>query len=340
MAPPVQPVGLHIGGTYDSVMTDAGTDENGFGGLELQSLRLIRAIADAGSLTAAAKELGLSQPAVSQQIRKVETRLGVSVVERVGRRVRLTDAGQVLARYSVTINTALAAAAEEIADISGMKSGRVRLAAFPTASSTIVPRLLSYMTQSHPGIRLTYVEAEPADGVEAVLRGSVDIAITSTYRGGSHVAELPGGLQETALWSDEMLVVLPAEHALAAEGAELKLSSFSSEKWIAGCPLCRGHLVDTCVRHGFAPNILFETDNYSAVTGMVAENLGVALVPRLALSPSRLTARIVARPLDPVESRTINIVHVRGADRVPAVAATLARIYALEAADWGLVPVS
>src|SRR6478752_2119096 len=151
--------------------------------LDSHSLRIVRAIADEGSITRAAAALGYSQPAVSQHLRRLETRIGLPVVARAGRGVRLTEAGRVLARHALAVTTALDAAAGELDDLRGLRTGRVRLAGFPSASSSIVPRLLSTMEAAHPGVRITYLEAEPPEAVDAVRKQTADLAITFGYPG-------------------------------------------------------------------------------------------------------------------------------------------------------------
>ena len=105
--------------------------------LDLQTVRVVRQIAERGSLTAAAEWLGYSQPAVSQQLRRFEDRTGIALVERVGRGIRLTESGRVLARHAQDVATALEAAAGELAELRGLRAGRVRLVAFPSASAVL-----------------------------------------------------------------------------------------------------------------------------------------------------------------------------------------------------------
>ncbi|NUT59258.1 MAG: LysR family transcriptional regulator, partial [Agromyces sp.] len=126
--------------------------------LDLQTVRVVRQVAEHGSLTAAAEALGYSQPAVSQQLRRFEERTGIALVERVGRGIRLTQSGRVLARHANAVATALEAAAGELAEIRGLRAGRVRLVAFPSASASLVPRLISALGAAHPGVAVTYVE--------------------------------------------------------------------------------------------------------------------------------------------------------------------------------------
>lgn len=301
-------------------------------GFDARELRVVKAIADAGSITAAAAQLGYSQPAVSQQLRRLEQRLGVALIERVGRSVRLTDAGRVLAKHATAVTTALDAAAGELAELRGLRSARVRLMAFPSASPTVVPRLLADLAQRHPGISLTYVEAEPPEAVEAVRADRADIALTFSYPGdrddphGSSAR----GLAVRTIGTDDLLAVLPAGHA-AAGRADLDVAELAGEDWIAGCPRCRGHLLELCGRAGFAPRIAFETDNFVAVEGLVAQGIGVATLPRMAVESFPQLPGIEIVPLPAREARTIHAVTAHGADRVPAVRATLTALARLVA---------
>ncbi|WP_066039950.1 LysR family transcriptional regulator [Herbiconiux solani] len=304
--------------------------------LDSQTLRVIGAIAEYGSITRAATVLGYSQPAVSQQLKRVEARLGMPLVTRAGRGIRLTDAGEVVARHAVAVIGALDAAAGELSDLSGLRSGRVRLAAFPSASSTIVPRLIRRMGAAHEGVRFTYVEAEPPEAVAAVRDGESDLAIAFHYPGDRDDPFQAGaeGLTVQTLGRDEILVLAPEEHpvvqAAASAGGDtgtsagrVDLAALRGENWIAGCPRCRGHLLASCARSGFAPAIGFETDNVVAVMSMVASGLGVALLPALALTASPLPAGVVALPTTGDDHRMLVAVTRPGADHIPAVGETL-----------------
>src|SRR5690349_20514084 len=143
----------------------------------------MRAIADEGSFTAAALSLGYSQPAISQMVRRLETRTGTTLVERVGRSVRLTEAGAVLARHAGPVLSALDAAEEEVAAIAGLRSGRVRLMAFPSASATLVPKALAKVKADHPGVTITFSEAEPRESLAALRAGECDLAVAFVYEG-------------------------------------------------------------------------------------------------------------------------------------------------------------
>ncbi|MBN9176176.1 MAG: LysR family transcriptional regulator [Microbacterium sp.] len=295
-------------------MTDATAD------LDVQSLRIVRAIADTGSITGAAAALGYSQPAISQHVRRLESRLEIAVVERVGRGVRLTEAGRVLARHAPAVALAVEAAAEELAQLRGLRTGVVRLVAFPSASPVLVPRLIASLAVAHPGITVTYLEAEPPEAVEAIREDRADIALTFSYPGDRddphrHSAR---GLSVRSAGRDDLMLVLPAGHARVRGVADL-----AEATWIAGCPRCRGHLLELCERAGFAPRIGFETDNYVAVEGLVAQGIGVATLPRMALDSFPLLPGITTAPLPIAEARRLHVVTAQGAERVPSLAAAL-----------------
>lgn len=307
--------------------------------LDSHTLRIVRAIAEAGSITAAAAALGFSQPAISQHLKRAEQRIGMPIVTRVGRGVRLTEAGRVLARHAGTITTALDAAAGELAELSGLRAGRVRVVAFPSASPTLVPRLLGTLSRVHPGIGISYLEAEPPEAVEAVREQRAELAITFSYPGDriDPHKESARGLVVAPLWRDEMMLAVPDAHSAAAS-SNVDLKSLAGDRWIAGCIRCRGHLLQLADEAGFEPSIAYETDNFVAVLGMVAAGLGVALIPSLAIDAASVPPGVSIRPTRNHDARTIHLVGAAGSDQVPAIAATAQAIVELDTSTWRLVP--
>ncbi|HAN22971.1 MAG TPA: LysR family transcriptional regulator, partial [Microbacterium ginsengisoli] len=196
-----------------------------------------------------------------------------------------------------------------------------------------VPRLLARLAETVAGVTVTYVEAEPPAAVEAVRDDRADIALTFSYPGDRddpHRASAQGlSVREIAV--EPMIAVLPATHPAAAH-TTVDVASLASEDWIAGCPQCRGHLLELCDRAGFVPRITFETDNFVAVESLVAQGIGVATLPRLAVASFPALPGIVTVPLPATEQRTLHTVTAHGAERVPAVAAVLAAIAEVTAA--------
>jgi len=305
--------------------------------LDLQTLRVVRALADTGTITAAAARLGYSQPAVSQHLRRAEARVGHPLVLRTGRGVTLTEAGARLAEHAVHVQAALDAARQELDRLGGAASGRVRLTGFPSASSTIVPDVLARLRHEHPGLQVTYVEAEPPEALAALRDGTADVALVFSHPGSTTVGRDLDGLSERDVYLDRTVLVLPADHPFA-DGSPF--ADLADERWIGGCPRCRGHLLATCAAEGFAPEIVLETDNALAVLGLVAARMGVALLPRLSLQAAALPSAVRVVDLPDQMGRRIAVVHRPGARRVPSVRALTGAIAALDPRLHGLTALS
>ncbi|UUN28675.1 LysR family transcriptional regulator [Streptomyces sp. FIT100] len=286
--------------------------------IEARHLRVLRAVAATGSFSAAARELGCTQPAVSQQMKALESSAGTPLLVRTGREMRLTQAGEALVRHAAGILAGLTAAEEEVAAIAGLRAGRVRLVSFPSGSSTLVPTALAALRAAHPGTRVSLVEAEPPRSEEMLRDGDCDVALAFRY--GSAGAEW-ADLVVRPLLSDRLVGLVPEGHRLADAGS-VSIGELADEPWIAGCPRCRGQLVAVCEESGFTPRIDFATDDYPSVVGLVGAGLGVAVLPGLALeSVLPKGARTVA--LEPSVHREIVALTLPDLAHVPTVAATL-----------------
>lgn len=248
--------------------------------------------------------------------------------------MRLTEAGAVLARHAVTVQSALDAASGDLADLGGLRSGTVRVAAFPTASATVVPRLLGALAARHKGLRLSYVEVEPPEALDLLRHGRADVAITFRYPGdwNDPHARFADELIMVPLFDDELLIAEP--DADDRDGTRTTLQQYADSDWIAGCPQCRGNLLQACQTAGFQPRIAHETDNAAAVLGLVANGLGVAQLPRLALSSVTVPEQVRLVSVPGVPRRTVHAVALRAARDIPAVAAALRAATELEVDDW------
>lgn len=286
--------------------------------IEARHLRVLRAVAATGSFSAAARELGCTQPAVSQQMKALEASAGTTLLIRTGREMRLTQAGEALVRHASGILAGLVAAEEEVAAIAGLQAGRVRLVSFPSGSSTLVPGALAALRAAHPGTRVSLVEAEPPRSVEMLREGDCDIALAFRY--GASGTEWDD-LVVRPLLTDRLIGLVPEGHRLAGADA-VAVAELAEEPWIAGCPRCRRQLVEVCEESGFTPRIDFATDDYPAVVGLVGAGLGVAVLPELAIESVRpKRARTVA--VEPAIEREIVALTLPDLAQVPAVAATL-----------------
>ncbi|MFD8969912.1 LysR substrate-binding domain-containing protein [Streptomyces sp. NPDC059568] len=300
--------------------------------IEARHLRVLRTVAATGSFSAAARELGCTQPAVSQQMKALEASAGTPLIVRTGRETRLTEAGEVLVRHATGILAGLTAAEEEMAAIAGLRAGRVRLVSFPSGSSTLVPTALAALRAAHPGTRVSLVEAEPPASAVMLREGDCDVALAFRY--GGSAAEWDD-LVVRPLLVDRLVGVVPEGHRLAGagegagegEGASeragtVAIGELADEPWIAGCPRCRKQLVDACEESGFTPRIDFATDDYPAVIGLVAAGLGVAMLPELALEAVRPRG-VRTLTVEPSVHREIVALTLPDLAQVPAVAATL-----------------
>ena len=304
---------------------------------DLLSLRIVRAIAEHGTISEAARALGYSQPALSQHLSRAQARLGLALVVRAGRGVRLTEAGRALASHAVTVLNAVDAASSELAELAGLSSGTVRIAAFPTASSTLVPQLIRQLRERHPQLTVNYVEAEPPQALQLLRDGAADLAITFSYPGDRSDPHLSreGSHTTAPLFTEPVVLVLPSTHPLATADT-VRLADLADDPWIAGCALCRGHLLALCDEEGFAPEIGLETDNALAVLSFVSRGLGVALLPQLALSSLAVPDDVSIHAPQPSSERTIQYVIQPGATRIPSVATAIASLRELGGSAWGL----
>ena len=170
------------------------------------------------------------------------------------------------------------------------------MASFPSAGATLMPLAVARFRQAHPDVALTLAEGEPEQIAPRLRAGEFDLALLFEFPG---VRERPGvGLRSVTLLEDPMHVALPADHPLAAKPA-LTLADLRNEQWVqtsASSP-CARHVVRSCLAAGFEPDVTFESDDYDTVQGLVAAGVGVALIPRLALT--RVHAGIVVRALAP-----------------------------------------
>ncbi|MFF0678987.1 LysR family transcriptional regulator [Streptomyces tendae] len=289
--------------------------------IEARHLRVLRAVASTGSFSAAGRELGCTQPAVSQQMKALESSVGTPLLVRTGREMRLTQAGEALVRHAAGIIAGLTAAEEEVAAIAGLRAGRVRLVSFPSGSSTLVPTALAALRAAHPGTRVFLEEAEPPNSVELLREGDCDVALAFRYEGAAGAEEWDD-LVVRPLLTDRLVALVPDGHRLARTEGSVAIGELARESWIAGCPRCRGQLVEVCEGAGFSPRIDFATDDYPAVVGLVGASLGVAVLPQLAVESVRPRGvRTVA--LEPAVRREIVALTLPDLAQVPAVAATL-----------------
>ena len=149
--------------------------------LDVTRLRVLVAVARYGSVTAAARALNYAQPSVSHHLARLEAETGTKLIQRAGRGIRLTDAGRLLAERAAEVIGRLDAAENELAAYTGLRAGRLRLAAFPSALGTIVPAAAAMLREGQPGVDLRLTEAEPPEALRMLRAGYVDVALVFRY---------------------------------------------------------------------------------------------------------------------------------------------------------------
>src|SRR5918994_5470570 len=149
--------------------------------LDVNRLRVIDAVARHGSVTKAARELHYSQPSVSHHLARLEAETGTQLVQRAGRGIRLTQAGQLLADRAAEIMGRIDAADAELSAYVGLSAGRVRLAAFASAIGSLVPRAVAALADRHPGLQISLIDTHPPEAIELLRAGNVEVAIIFRY---------------------------------------------------------------------------------------------------------------------------------------------------------------
>jgi molybdate transport repressor ModE-like protein len=293
--------------------------------LDVRRMQMLQAVAREGSVSAAARTLGYTQPAVSHHIARLEAEVGAALITRLGRGVRLTDAGLALVEHADAVLTRLTAAEEELAAIAGLRAGRVRLAAFPSGSATLMAGALSRLQAEHPGIEVSFAEAEPEDAIPRLRTGDLDLVLGFSY---AAVGKRDGrDLDAIPLLRDPSQAVLHPRHPEAEGERALALRRLRRDTWIAGCERCRGHLLHVAGAAGFTPQIAYATDDYVTVQSLVAAGLGVTLLPSLALLAAR-REELAVRGVAGAPGRTVEILLPAAERRPPAVAAMIAALRA------------
>jgi DNA-binding transcriptional LysR family regulator len=254
--------------------------------IDLRRLRALQAVVETGSVSAAAELLRYSPSAVSQQMSALEHETGVRLFERVGRGVRPTDAALLLCKHATRVLATIRDAEDALAALRTGHSGRMRIGAFPTAGSSLVPRALAMFQALHPNVALDLVVVEGDEASTSLRSGAIDVLVAVETMSAGDSAD--DDLVHRHLLADPFRVVMPRSHPLAA-GRSVDLALLASERWIgvsSGPRHCQLVIEAACMQAGFRPEYAIEADEYPTAQGFVAAGLGVAFVPMLALGSS------------------------------------------------------
>jgi DNA-binding transcriptional LysR family regulator len=286
--------------------------------LDLRRLRLLSELARRGTIAEVARVVGYTPSAISQSLLQLESEAGVPLLERDGRRVRLTPAAHGLVARTDRVLAELDAAEAELAAEHGTVRGRVVIGAFPSAAAGLVVPAVADLAERHPELSCPVVEHEPENGIPVLRSGELDVLVSETYEG---VGTVPtGGLEAHPLLSEPLLLVLPRGDAAPEPVA---LETLADAPWIAGLAGTQfaAALELACRSAGFAPRVVHRADDAHFLATLVEAGLGVGLLPALACSGSEAVRFATVAPAPP--RRHVSALVRRGAAQRPALAAVL-----------------
>ena len=286
--------------------------------LDVRRLRLLCDLSRLGTIAAVAAAHTYTPSAVSQQLSALEREAGVPLLERTGRRVRLTAAGRVLVRHGGAVLAALEEADAALAALASGLTGPLRIGAFPTAVRALLPATLVRLGRTHPGLELTVTELDPVAVPAALRDGRLDVALVNDY---DLVPATPEPDLEAVRLLDETVYL-----AVPASTGDAGLAGLRDSAWILATPgtLCHTVTVQVCRSAGFAPRARHYADDFATVLSLVGAGQGVSLVPQMAVTEPPAGVRLIPLPT----RRRTRIAYRRGAGKHPAVAAFVAAIRA------------
>jgi DNA-binding transcriptional LysR family regulator len=262
--------------------------------------------------------VGYTPSAISQSLLQLEREAGVPLLERDGRRVRLTPAARGLVARTDRVLAELDAAEAELAADHGTVRGTVVIGAFPSAAAGLVAPAVADLYERHPELSCAVVEHEPENGIPVLRSGELDLLVSESYEG---VAAVPtGGLESHELLTEPLLLMMAREGAVA-DPVELK--SLAEAPWIAGLAGTQfaAALDEACRRAGFTPRIVHRADDARLLETLVASGLGIGLLPALARTGSDAVRFAPVTPAPP--RRHVSALVRSGAARRPSLAAVL-----------------
>ncbi|MEU3296491.1 LysR family transcriptional regulator [Streptomyces longwoodensis] len=296
--------------------------------LDLQRLRALHAVSVHGTVGRAAAALGYTPSAVSQQIAKLERETRTVLLEREGRGVRLTAEARQLVVTAQQLMAIVERAETDLERRRGLPSGRLTLAAFPSAARGLLPGVLAELARRHPALDARLTEVDPHLSVDLVAKGAVDLAVAHDW----DIAPLPApaGVEQAVIGDDLCDLLVPVGHPFAGRTA-VRREELGGERWVCQPPgrVCHDWLVRTLRAAGHEPDLVHTAEENPTLVALVAAGLGIALIPRLGRGP--LPEGVVEVRLDPLPVRRLYALWREGAARRPAIAETVRTLQA----HWG-----
>lgn len=268
--------------------------------IELRQITCVDAVATHRHFTRAAAAVGIAQPALSHQIKRLEQELGVTLFHRSRAGVALTEAGEILLPRIRRALSELGAGREELGAITGLRIGRVRLGAMQALGPLDLPGAIGRFHREHPGIEITLSEDSSTRMAQRVLDGQLDLAIAALD------VALPDGLSTRVLLREPVLVALPREHRLAGSTA-VEVRALRGDPFVLFRPGTGLRTITEAAARdaGFTPVVALETGNLDRLVALVNEGLGVSLIPESTARSAPPQIRSV--PLSPPLTRTVGL---------------------------------
>ncbi|MDX8050642.1 LysR family transcriptional regulator [Lentzea sp. BCCO 10_0798] len=288
--------------------------------LNLERLRTLHAVSTTGSVRGAAEALHVTTSAVSQQLSRLEREVGQRLLEKQGRGIRLTDAGDLLAEHAGRLLQQVELVETDLAGHRGAVAGSLTVAAFATAARGLLPTVLHTLRQRHPNLSARLAELEPTESIAQLRHADIDIAVVQDWP--EEPLAVPDGISCAPLLEDVLDVALPAHHPLA-DRATVTLDELHDEDWV-GWPsdeICHGWLENTLRRNGIERRVRHTASEHSTQLAVVAAGLGAAIIPRLGRGPTPAGVRFV--PLLPAPRRRVFALWRNGTTNRPACRAAL-----------------
>ncbi len=294
---------------------------NGFR-MELRHLRYFEAVARHSHVTRAAEELHIAQPALSKQVSQLEQELGVALFDRVGRNVRLTEAGEALLPHARSVMSQIQAAKAEMAERVGLRSGRASVGTPPTVGTQLLPQALAAFNKEYPGIELRLHESGIQTLLDLLEAGMSDMAIVTLP------VEDPA-LTVVPLFSEELVVAVGQDHRFAYR-TNVTLQELSEDPWLLSPDNyeLREATIEACRQAGFTPNVVLDGGEMDTLLRLVVAGLGITLLPSLAVQDGCCGGVTVLAVSDQQLNRSLGLVW-RG-DRAASPAARALRQFLVD----------
>lgn len=282
--------------------------------LSWERLRIFAALAKHGSITAAAEDLHLTRPAVSQQLRKLEREARCQLVEPDGRGIRLTAAGEIVAQSATSLANTISDTERDLAVLGGQAVGPFRIGSVASALRALLPRVLHILAASHPRLTPSLIDGEVVDMIPELRARRLDVVLAESW---SHrPAHMPTGVEFVEVHTEDVQLAVSAHHPLA-ERSTVQLNELGQQRWVAGPTGTEDHeaLLQALRSRNLDSEIPYRVGDYATQLELVAANLAVALVPRLGRVPCPPGVRFLQ--CEPVASRTVGVV-IRSGPVTPA----------------------